>query len=152
MRAAPVGFGVTDRLTVPFPVPEEPDVMLSQARDSDAVHEHVDADGVTVMLYAPPATIGLTGFGLTEYVQATGALCVTVNVFPAIVTVPVRGDAAVFCVHVTVVEPDPEPLPGDTLSHDALSVAVQLDGLHPAGVAVTVTACEPAAYVGLALV
>ena len=70
--------------------------MLSQARDSDAVHEHVDADGVTVMLYAPPATIGLTGFGLTEYVQATGALWITVNVWPPARIVPVRLVVPVF--------------------------------------------------------
>ncbi len=72
------------------------------------------------------------------------------NVFPAIVVVPVRA-APVFAVHdtVTVVGPPPDPLAGFTLSQDALDPAVQLPE-QPAGEPVTATVIAPAAASGLA--
>ena len=53
------------------------------------------------------------------------AACVTVNVAPAIVSVPVRLEATVFAATVNVTEPLPEPVaPPVTVIHAALLAAV----------------------------
>jgi hypothetical protein len=66
--------------------------------------------------------------------------CVTVTVWPAIVTVALRDEAAVFAVAVTPTVPFPDPLaPLVGVSHAALLVAVHV---HPAG-AVSVTESLP---------
>jgi hypothetical protein len=75
--------------------------------------------------------------GLRSYVQGTGAasICVTVNVCPAIVSVPVR-IAGPLTVALNPTEPLPVPLAPDvTVSHDALLVA--LHGQSAAAVTVT---------------
>jgi hypothetical protein len=86
---------------------------------------------VTVMAVPgpPKADIGCE-VGLTEYEQGAGACaCVTVNVWPATVRVPVRG-APVLAATVKPTLPLPEPLAPDvTVIQDALLVAVHV---HPA--------------------
>jgi len=70
-------------------------------------------------------------------VQATPS-CVTVNVRPAIVSVPVRADVVVFAATEYPTEPEPLPLAPDVIEiHEAELEAVQL---HDAAV---VTATEP---------
>lgn len=66
----------------------------------------------------------------------------TVNVRPAIVTVPVREEVVVLAATVTVALPPPLPDPDATVSHPALLLDVQAQPLA----AVTVTAIDsPAA-------
>ncbi len=73
------------------------------------------------------------------------------NVFPAIVAVPVRA-APMFAAHetVTVDGPLPDPLVGLTLSQDAFDPAVQLPE-QPAGDPVTATVVPPAFASGFAM-
>jgi hypothetical protein len=67
------------------------------------------------------------------------------------VIVPVREDVPAFGVQDTVTEPDdPDPLEGETLSHEPFPDAVQLPPVQPEGQPVTVTDCEPAGAVALA--
>jgi hypothetical protein len=64
LRPPPVVFGLTDNTTVPFPLPEDPEVMLIQLDDSEAVQLHPDP-ALTEMFIVWPAGNTLTGFGLT---------------------------------------------------------------------------------------
>ncbi len=52
LRDAVALFGVTEYLTLPLPVPEDPEVIESQPRFSDAVHAHPLA-AVTVAVKDP---------------------------------------------------------------------------------------------------
>ena len=75
--------------------------------------------------------------------------CVTVTVWPAIVTVALRDEAAVFAAAATLTVPSPDPLaPLVTVSQLALLVAIHV---HPAG-AVNVTAALPPAATMLSAV
>ena len=76
--------------------------------------------------------------------------CVTSNRVPAIVAEPDREVVAVFSLQDTVTAPEPLPDAGDTVSQESLPMAVQLPPLQFAGVAVTVTLCDPANALGLA--
>jgi len=68
-----------------------------------------------------------------------GALCVTVNVCPPIVTVPLR-EAAVLLPTVNVTDPFPLPVAPDvTVIHEALLLAVHAQPLE----VVTLTVTEP---------
>lgn len=80
--------------TVPDPVPLAPLVMVTHVDPLDAVQLQFD-DVVTVTVPVPPlaGSVALVG----EMVNVQGAAgCVTVNVCPAIVIVPVRDVVAVF--------------------------------------------------------
>jgi hypothetical protein len=69
-------------------------------------------------------------FGEIEYVQVA-ADCVTVNVCPAMVIVPLRCDAVGFAPMSNVTAPSPLPLAGpENVNHAALLVA---DHAHPSG-------------------
>lgn len=57
-----------------------------------------------------------------------------------------------FCVHETVVLPEPLPLVGLTEIQEPLPVAVQLPPVHPEGCPVIVTTCEPLLQSGSTLV
>lgn len=77
-------------VTVPEPVPDAPPVTVSHVALLTAVHEQPTV-AVTAIELVPPALDMLTLVGLMLYVQA-GVVpdCVTVNVCPATVIVPVR--------------------------------------------------------------
>jgi hypothetical protein len=79
---------------------------------------------VTVTVPAIPA--GTTAADAGEIVGAHGAPdCVTVNVDPAIVSVPVRLAVPVLAATLNVTVPDPEPdAPVTTVIHAALLTAV----------------------------
>lgn len=67
--------------------------------------------------------------GLMEkLVQVAGELpaWLTLKLLPAIVAVADLLDVDVFCVQKTVAEPDPDPLVGETVSHEPLPAADQL--------------------------
>jgi hypothetical protein len=97
----------------------------------------------TLPVLAPATTFADAG----EIVDPHGmAPWVTVNVLPPIVSVPVRGDVAVFAATLYVIEPLPLPVPAVTVIQASLLVAAQAQPLA----AVTVTVPVPAADVGLA--
>jgi hypothetical protein len=132
LRAAPV-FAATLNPTGPFPVPDAPDVTASHVGALlIAVHvQPAPAVTVTVPVVALAVTFWLGG--AIEYMQ--GAAWLTVNVWPAIVIVPLRADPVLAA---TLNPTDPLPVPDApdvTLIHCTPLVAVHV---HPAP-AVTVT-------------
>jgi hypothetical protein len=108
LRAAPL-FAATAICTVPFAAPDAPAVMVIHASVVEAVQAQ-PAPAVTAISNVPPGACESTAVGKIEKVHGA-ALCVTVNVWPAIVAVPVRAApvlAATFSV--TALPPVPEPL------------------------------------------
>ena len=88
----------------------------------------------------PPVAVLLTDSGVTvnTHVLVAAAACVTVKVFPAIVSVPERDVVPVLAVAENATVPFPVPLAPDVIdSHDTLSVVVHV---QPAA---TVTVTEP---------
>jgi hypothetical protein len=76
-----------------LPVPLAPDVTVIHVALLAAVQLHVPADAATPTLALPAAALGDAPVG--DSVNEHGAAaCVTVNVWPAIVTVPVRAAPA----------------------------------------------------------
>ena len=72
----------------PVPVPDAVPTVNHVALLT-ALHAHALFEAVTVVEAAPPAAVTFCPVGAIEYVQVLAA-CVTVNVWPATVTVPVR--------------------------------------------------------------
>lgn len=102
----------------------------------DAAHAQ-PLDVPTVMLPAPPALVIVRLVGVNRKLHALAA-CVTVNVRPAIVRVPVRGALLVLGATVKFAEPLPEPFaPAVTVIHAALLAAAHV---HPV---VVVTVADP---------
>ena len=88
VRAVVVAFAATVYETDPFPLPLTPAPIVSQPSLLVELHAQPVA-AVTVMLPEPPPAIALAEAG--AIVGAHGApACVTVNVLPPMVTVPVR--------------------------------------------------------------
>src|SRR5437762_3005184 len=85
---APV-FAATEYPTAPFPAPALPPVIVSHDALLAALHAHVAADAVTLTLPLDAPEAGDRLVGDSVNVHATPA-CVTVNVCPAMVSVPVR--------------------------------------------------------------
>lgn len=116
-------FAATLKPTVPLPDPVAPLVIVIHAALLVAVHAQPVATA-TVLLPVPPeaATDWPVGVMDGEHVAAA---CVTVNVAPAIVSVPVRGDAIVLAATLNPTVPLPEPVaPLVTVIHAALLAAV----------------------------
>ena len=133
-------FAATLKFTVPSPEPLAPDVMVSHEAELAAVHEQpASVSTLTVPLVAAAGTEAVTGE--MAKLQAWPAW-VTVNVWPAIVIVPVRLDVVGFAVTLYATWPLPLPLaPPVRVIHEALLLAVHA---HPEP-AVTPTVAEPAA-------
>ena len=137
-------FAAIEKATVPLPLPLAPDVMLSQEALLVAVQVQ-PVVVVTLALLDPAVAAGFNEVGDTVNVQATPA-CVTVTVWPATVSVPVRGDVAVLAAMAKPTVPFPLPLAPDVmLSQEALLVAVHV---HPVAV-VTLLLPELAVAPGL---
>lgn len=137
-RAAPVAFADTAIVTDPFPVPDAPLVTEIQSLPAVAVHEQL-APVVTDTDTLAPATTTEALVGAIENTHGGGgagaALCDTVKVWPAIVSVPLRAGPS-FAATENATEPLPVPdAPFVILIHAAPDAAVQV---HPAP-AVTVT-------------
>lgn len=81
-------------VTVPLPLPLAPATIVIQDVELDAVHAQ-PLVAVTVTLSVPPPCPTDTLDGLMLYAQGCPA-CVTVNVCPPIVIVPVLGELPVF--------------------------------------------------------
>jgi hypothetical protein len=130
LRAAPV-FAVTLNPTDPFPLPLAPEVTLIHDALLAAVHPHPLLVDTLTGLPAPAGASSDWLVGLIEYTHeaAGGAAWLTVKVWPATVSVPLRA-APVFAATLNSTEPGPLPLVPDVmLSHDALLLAVQLQPL-----------------------
>jgi hypothetical protein len=146
VRSEPV-FGATVNPTVPLPVPDAAVVIVSHASFAVAVQLHDDAEAVTATDPEPPVSSTRCPVGEIEKVHGGGgADWDTVNVWPPMVSVPVRA-APVFAAMVNVTVPFPVPdAPPVTVSQAALAVAVQVHVLADA-----VTATEPAPPVSAAV-
>jgi hypothetical protein len=120
---------------VPLPVPLAPAVTLIHESLLDAVHVQVLlVDTAIDPLPAGDSTLRV--FGEIEY-EHTSAACVTVNVWPAIVSVPDR-EPPTFGRTRYATRPSPVPdAPDVTVIHEALLVAVH------AHVFVVLTSTEP---------
>jgi hypothetical protein len=120
-------FAATSNVTVPLPDPVAPAVTVIQGALLVALHAQPVA-AVTVLLPLAAPAVKDSAFGAIDGEHGAAA-CVTVNVEPAIVRVPVRLDATVFAATSNVTEPLPDPAaPPVTVIHGALLAAVQL---HP---------------------
>ena len=116
-------FAAALKLTVPFPVPVAPEVMVSQVAPVCAVQLH-PVPPVTATLPVPPDAGKVCETGAIVIVQLAPA-CVTVKARPPIVIVPVRLVVAVLADALKLTAPLPEPLaPAVTVSQLALLVAV----------------------------
>jgi hypothetical protein len=78
-------------------------------------------------------------------VQAEAPPCVTDRVLPAIEATPVRADVDALALHSAVTVEDPEPLRGETVSHDPFPLAVHPPPAQPDGAPIMAIAAEPAA-------
>jgi hypothetical protein len=123
VREAPM-FATTLNPAVPLPVPVAPDVTRSHGTLLLAVHAHALVV-VTVTVPVPPVAGTFWLVGLIEYVHgATNAAWLTVNVWPAMVAVPVRA-APVLAATLISTEPFPVPdAPDVTVIHGTPLAAV----------------------------
>ena len=121
-------FAATLKAAVPFPDPVAPLVIVIHAALLVAVHAQPVA-ALTVLLPVPPAAVNAWPVGAIDGEQDAAAW-VTVNVAPAMVSVPVRIEAAVFSATLNVTVPFPDPLfPLVTVIQGALLAAVQLQAV-----------------------
>ncbi len=117
-------FAATENATVPLPLPLAPEVIVTQESGVVAVHAQAAA-AVTVTLPLPPDAATACDVGVIVMSHGMPA-CVTVNVLPAIVSVPVRGDTDVFAAELKLTDPLPDPdAPDITVSQLLLLRAVQ---------------------------
>ena len=124
--------------TVPLPVPLAPALTVIQDAFDVATHPQLEA-AITLTLAAPPVLPRDVDVPLSEYVHGA-ADCWTVNVCPAMVTLPVREDVVVFCVIERLTVPLPVPLaPALTVIQEAFDVATQ----EQLDTAVTLTLAAP---------
>jgi hypothetical protein len=140
VRGAVTVFAATVNVTLPEPDPVAPPVTLIHAALLLAVHEQPDP-AVTTLLPDPPSLANVCVVGDALYEQLAPA-CVTVNVAPAIESVPLRLVVEVFAATENPAVPVPDPdAPLVTVIHAALLVALQAQP-EPA---VTVVLPEPPA-------
>jgi hypothetical protein len=125
-------------VTVPLPDPDAPDVMVSQPVLLLAAVHAQPAGALTDTVPVPPPEAILCEVGEIVSVQVMPA-CVTVNVLPAIVSVPVRVDVEVFALTLKLVVPFAVPdAPPVTVIHDALLTAVHAQPVPAVTVALPV--------------
>jgi hypothetical protein len=126
--------------TPPLPAPLTPLVIISHGAFDVAVHEQF-AVTLTVVVAGSGPTLVVAG-AIEKLQVGTAAAWFTVNVCPAMVTVPLRATGSGFASAATVTVPLPVPLdPPGIVSHATLVDALQL---HEAADAVTVTVAFPA--------
>src|SRR5262249_2602973 len=151
VRGVVVRFAATAYPTVPLPVPLDPDVTVNHVGALlVAVQVQLPTDAVTPTVPLPAAAPGDALVASRVNVHGAPA-CVTVNVCPAIVSVPVRGVVVRFAATAYPTVPLPmRRAPAVTVNHvGALLVAVQVQLPTEA---VTLTVPLPAAALGDALV
>ena len=140
-RGLGLGLAAISIATVPLPVPLVAPVSVSQASFEVAVHEH-DGVVVTSVLLEPDAGPAEIVRGDTANEQLVAAAWSTVTVWPAIVSVPERGDVSAFSAIENNTVALPVPLAAlVSVSQDAFATAVHA---HEDGVVMS-TLPEPAA-------
>lgn len=125
----------------PLPLPAPGGATTTQSAVFATLQAHVGADAVIVTVPAPPSGGGVAPVGAIEKVQGGGgggAACITVNVCPATVSVPVRA-APVFAATVNVTLPFPTPFEPPVIAIHASLVAA----VHEHVGADAVTAVDP---------
>jgi hypothetical protein len=139
-RALVVVFAATLKLAVLLPVPL-PVTIVTHAALLAAVHAQ-PALVVTATLPVPPVAANACEVGEILNAHPTPA-CVTVNVWPATVNVPLRWVVAVLAATANETAPLATPVPpAVTVSHAALLAAVQA---HPAPAVTETVPLPPAA-------
>ena len=122
-------FAVALKVTVPLPLPLAPPLMVSQPGVAGRRSTCSPWPRCTAVVDDPAADVSVREVGETPNVQEM-PLWVTVTVWPATVSVPMRCDVDVLAVALKVTVPLPVPLaPPLIVSHAALLVAVHA---HPA--------------------
>ena len=124
VRVVATPFTSTENAVVPLPEPDPPLVTVIQVALLTAVHPHPVA-AVTAVEPDPPLAFIASDAG--EMVGAQGApASVTVKVWPAIVSVPLRPVVNVLGSALNATLPAPLPTAPDvTVNHETLLVAVQ---------------------------
>src|SRR5439155_7422077 len=149
VRDAEPVFAAIELLTVPFPVPLAPAVIVIHAALLAAVHVQVVPDAVMLTLPVAPSAGTAALVAESVYVHAPAPACVTVTVCPAIVSVPVRDAEPVFAAIELLTVPFPVPLaPAVIVIHAALLVAVHVQ-LVPDAVMLTLPVAPSAATAAL---
>jgi hypothetical protein len=138
VRADAVGFAATEKATEPPPVPLDPLVIVIQASLLAASQEH-PAPAVTVAVPVPPVATTDWLVGVIEYVH-DAPFCVTVNVCPATVTVPVRWLVLALAAALKLTVPLPLP---DAPAVTVNQLVLLLTAVHPQPACV-VTFVDPA--------
>jgi len=118
-------FAATLNVTEPLPDPVAPPVSVIHG----ALLAAVQAQPVAATTVLPPLPADAANDWLVGKIEGEqgAAACVTVNVAPAIVSVPVRLEATVFAAISNVTRPFPDPVaPPVRVIHGVLLAAVQL--------------------------
>jgi hypothetical protein len=141
-------FLPTTIATDPLPVPDEGGAIASQSALATALHAHPAAVITFTFSKLPLAsTVRLVGAIPYAHVIVGGAACDTVNVWPAIVSVPVRAALVVFAAALKPTVPLPVPDVGAiTVSQSALFEVA--DHAHPAVVVIIVDPLPPVSGMG----
>ena len=141
VRESELLLAATVKPTLPSPVPLAP--LAIEIHDAPLLAVQLQpVPAATDAVDESPVAGDVRLVGVTEYEHAA-AVCVTVKLWPAIVSVPVRCDPAVFCATLYPTVPLPDPLaPPVMVIHDAPLVAVHA---HPATVLTLAVADSPAA-------
>lgn len=136
-RAGPL-FAAAATVTLPLPVPDAPEAIESHGSFAIAVHEQKLAVVTVTSVVLAPDEVACDA-GEIEKLHGAGS-CAIVNVWPAMVTVPLRA-APVLASAFMVTVPLPAPVePDATEIQGALLTAVQLQR----AAAVTVAVAAPA--------
>jgi hypothetical protein len=140
VRDAVPAFAATLTFTLPFPLPEAPEVTVIHATLLCADHPH-ELPAVTPTVNVPPPEPADWLAGEMLNVQP-GAAWVTVKVFPPAVILPVR-DPPLLVMTLYATHPLPLPDPDRIFSHDGESLDdVQV---HPAAAVIATLDAPPAA-------
>lgn len=125
MRGDVVGLAATLNAAVPLPLPDAPEVSVTQDAALEAVQVQ-PLPPVTATLPVPAELPKLVAVGVAVKVHAEPG-CVTDTTWPPTDTVPVRAVVAVFAAACRPMVPLPDPLAPDVIvSQAAALVAVQL--------------------------
>jgi hypothetical protein len=117
VRCAVPVFAATTTLTLPVPVPDPPEPTLSQAALLVVLQVQV-LPAVTATATDSPAAGEVRVVGEIAYVHAVPAW-VTLNVWPAMVIVPVRCAVLVFAATMTPTVPLPVPVAPEPIVNQA---------------------------------
>jgi hypothetical protein len=125
-RVEVVVFSATSNVRVALPEPLAGDVSAIHESPADAVHGHDESDAVSDTLPLTPPAGASTVDGDTENAQVTAAAAwETVTLWPAITSVPVRGEVSELATAEYWTVPLPLPLaPEGIVSHPASLAAV----------------------------